>query len=33
LIIPSSLAYGSTRYNSIPPYATLLFEINLLAVQ
>ncbi len=33
LIIPSSLAYGSTRYNSIPPYATLLFEINLLDVQ
>jgi FKBP-type peptidyl-prolyl cis-trans isomerase FkpA len=29
LVIPPSLAYGAARYNNIPPYATLLFEINL----
>jgi FKBP-type peptidyl-prolyl cis-trans isomerase len=33
LIIPPSLAYGSTRYSSIPPYSTLVFEIELLDVQ
>jgi FKBP-type peptidyl-prolyl cis-trans isomerase FkpA len=33
LVIPPSLAYGSVRNNSIPPNATLLFEIELLEVQ
>jgi len=32
LVIPPSLAYGSVRQNSIPPYSTLLFEITLEAV-
>jgi FKBP-type peptidyl-prolyl cis-trans isomerase FkpA len=30
LVVPSSLAYGGSRNNSIPPYATLVFEIELL---
>ena len=29
LVIPPSLGYGAARNNSIPPYATLLFEITL----
>lgn len=33
LVIPSSLAYGGTRTFAIPPYATLLFEVELLDVQ
>lgn len=33
LIVPSSLAYGSVRNNSIPPFATLVFEIELLDAQ
>jgi FKBP-type peptidyl-prolyl cis-trans isomerase FkpA len=33
LVIPSSLAYGSVRNNSIPPFATLVFEIELLGTQ
>src|SRR5438874_13697101 len=33
LVIPSSLAYGGARNQSIPPYATLVFEIELLDVQ
>lgn len=33
LVIPPSLGYGNVRNNSIPPYATLVFEIELLDVQ
>jgi FKBP-type peptidyl-prolyl cis-trans isomerase FkpA len=33
LVIPSSMAYGGVRNHSIPPYATLVFEIELLDVQ
>ena len=33
LVIPSSLAYGGVRNQSIPPYATLVFEIELLDLQ
>jgi FKBP-type peptidyl-prolyl cis-trans isomerase FkpA len=33
LVIPSSLAYGSVRRGPIPPFATLLFEVELLKVQ
>ncbi len=32
LVIPSSLAYGGSRHGSIPPYATLVFDIELLSV-
>lgn len=32
LVIPPSLAYGSVRTRSIPPDATLVFEIELLDV-
>jgi FKBP-type peptidyl-prolyl cis-trans isomerase FkpA len=32
LVIPSSLAYGGVRNHSIPPYATLVFEIELVDV-
>jgi FKBP-type peptidyl-prolyl cis-trans isomerase len=32
LIIPSSLAYGSKGNNDIPPYSTLIFDIELLAI-
>jgi FKBP-type peptidyl-prolyl cis-trans isomerase FkpA len=33
LVIPPSLGYGSVRNNSIPPYTTLVFEIELLDVE
>lgn len=33
LVLPPSLAYGSKRTSSIPPNATLLFEVELLDVQ
>jgi FKBP-type peptidyl-prolyl cis-trans isomerase FkpA len=33
LVIPSSLAYGASRNGPIPPYASLVFEIELLDVQ
>ena len=33
LVIPASLAYGAVRNNSIPAYATLVFDIELLDVQ
>ena len=33
LIIPPSKAYGGTRRGPIPPNATLLFDVQLIAVQ
>ena len=33
LTIPPSLAYGAVRNGPIPPYASLVFEIELLEVQ
>jgi FKBP-type peptidyl-prolyl cis-trans isomerase FkpA len=33
LVIPPSLAYGTSRNNSIPPNATLVFDIELVSVQ
>jgi FKBP-type peptidyl-prolyl cis-trans isomerase FkpA len=33
LVIPSSLAYGGIRNGPIPPYAPLVFEIELLDVE
>ncbi len=31
-IIPSDLAYGGSRYGSIPPYSTLIYHVKLLDV-
>ena len=33
LVIPPNLAYGGTRITSIPPYATLVYEVTLLNAQ
>jgi FKBP-type peptidyl-prolyl cis-trans isomerase FkpA len=33
LVIPPSLGYGGVRNQSIPPYTTLVFEIELVDVQ
>jgi peptidylprolyl isomerase len=33
LIIPSDLGYGGTARTGIPPYSTLIFEVELLAVK
>jgi FKBP-type peptidyl-prolyl cis-trans isomerase FkpA len=33
LVIPPSLAYGAVRNGLIPPYASLVFEIELIDVQ
>jgi len=32
VVIPPSLGYGGSRNNSIPPYATLVFDIDLVDV-
>jgi FKBP-type peptidyl-prolyl cis-trans isomerase len=32
LLIPPSLGYGATRAGALPPYASLVFEIELLSV-
>ncbi|GAB4288254.1 MAG: hypothetical protein Kow0068_14040 [Marinilabiliales bacterium] len=33
LIIPSKLAYGDKQHGNIPPYSTLVFEVELLSVE
>lgn len=32
LVVPPDLAYGNTRKGSVPPYATLVFDIELVGV-
>src|SRR5512142_106627 len=32
LVIPPSLAYGATRNSLVPPYATLVFDVELVSV-
>lgn len=32
IVVPPSLGYGASRNSSIPPYATLVFEIELVEV-
>jgi FKBP-type peptidyl-prolyl cis-trans isomerase FkpA len=33
MVIPSSLAYGAVRNGPIPPFSTIVFEVQLLDVQ
>lgn len=33
LVIPPSMAYGSTRFGPIPPNAALVFEVELVALE
>ena len=33
LVVPPSLGYGSIRNYSIPPYSTMVFEIEMIDVQ
>jgi FKBP-type peptidyl-prolyl cis-trans isomerase FkpA len=32
VVVPASLGYGPSRNNSIPPYATLVFDIELIEI-
>ena len=32
LVVPSNLAYGAQTVGSIPPYSTLVFDIELLGI-
>jgi FKBP-type peptidyl-prolyl cis-trans isomerase FklB len=33
LYIPSDLAYGAQQAGQIPPYSTLIFEVELLGIE